>query len=239
MARAAGDLIAEAEAEADASLELRQSWNVAPTSDVPIVLERMLNGAVVRQVHVAKWGLVPTWAKDASVGVRAFNARSETAAEKPTFRNSVRSRRCAVPVDGYYEWRKEPGGTKRPFYIHPTDGSMIFFAGLYSWWKDPAKEPDAADSWLLSVSIVTASSPDPDAPGVLAELATLHDRLPVPMSEQTMAAWLDPGNSDGAVLLDMVRAKAFDAAAEWSLDEVGPAVGNVRNDSPELAVPVG
>lgn len=239
MARAAGDLIAEAEAEADASLELRQSWNVAPTSDVPIVLERMLDGAVVRQVHVAKWGLVPTWAKDASVGVRAFNARSETAAEKPTFRNSVRSRRCAVPVDGYYEWRKEPGGTKRPFFIHPTDGSMIFFAGLYSWWKDPVKEPAAADSWLLSVSIVTAPSPEPDAPGVLAELAALHDRLPVPMSEQTMAAWLKPDNSDGAALLDMVRAKAFDAAAQWSLDEVGSAVGNVRNDSPELAVPVG
>ncbi len=237
MARAAGDLIAEAEAEADDALQLRQSWNVAPTSDVPIVLERLIEGSVVRQVHVAKWGLVPGWAKDASVGVRAFNARSETAAQKPTFKASVKSRRCAVPADGYYEWRKAPDGTKTPFLVHRTDGGLTFFAGLYSWWKDPTKADDAPDRWLLSVSILTVPSPEPEAPGVLGELSLLHDRLPLPLTASAMNAWLRPGPAEPQ-LLDQMCDQASEAAAAWQLDEVGPDVGNVRNDSPNLITPV-
>jgi len=233
MARAVGDLVAELEAEADANLELRTSYNVAPTTDVPIVLERLIDGKVHRQVHVAKWGLVPVWAKDPSVGVRAFNARSETVAEKPTFRAALKARRCGVPVQGYYEWKKSPDGkTKQPYFVHSADGSLITFAGLYEWWKDPAKADGDPDQWLLSCSIVTMASP-PDG-----ELATLHDRLPVPLTKEGLAAWLDPEAPAPAQLLDMVLADAYAVAAHWVLDPVGAAVGNVRNDGPELIAPI-
>ncbi|WP_082634214.1 SOS response-associated peptidase [Arthrobacter alpinus] len=229
IARAVGDLVAELEAEAENSLELRASFNVAPTADVPIVLERLIEGALHRQVHVAKWGLVPGWAKDPAVGVRAFNARSETVLEKPTFRAAVKARRCGVPVQGYYEWKKSPDGlSKQPYFVHSPDGSLIVFAGLYEWWKDPAKPEGAPDQWLLSTTILTMASP---AEG---ELATLHDRLPVPLGTEALAKWLDPENKAPAALLEAALAEAWTLAAEWVLDPVSAAVGNVRNNGPEL-----
>ena len=227
MARAVGDLVAELEAEAEASLELRASYNVAPTTDVPIVLERLIDGALHRQIHVAKWGLVPGWAKDPAVGVRAFNARSETVLEKPTFRAAVKARRCGVPAQGYYEWKKSVDGkSKQPYFVHSADGSLIVFAGLYEWWKDPSKVDGAPDQWLLSTTIVTMASP-PEG-----ELATLHDRLPVPLGKEALAEWLDPENKAPGALLEAAR--AWDLAAQWVLDPVSAAVGNVRNNGPEL-----
>ena len=237
MAKAIGDLVAEAEAEADANLELRQSWNIAPTTDVPIVLERLVDGTVRRQVHVAKWGLVPGWAKDPAVGVRAFNARSETVIEKPTFRSAVKARRCAVPAEGYYDWLAgdTPKAKKRPFYVHPADESLIFFAGLYEWWKDPAKEDGDTGPWLLSTSILTGPSPEADAElPVLQGLHGLHDRLPLPLAKASLAEWLDPENRNADELVEMVRAGAEMVASGWELREVDAAVGNVRNDGPEL-----
>ncbi|MCC3274925.1 MULTISPECIES: SOS response-associated peptidase [unclassified Arthrobacter] len=241
MARAAADLVAEAEAEADANLELRASWNVAPTSDVPVVLERLVDGRRARQVHVARWGLVPGWAKDASVGVRAFNARSETVLEKPTFRDAVAARRCAVPVDGYYEWMAGPGKVRQPFYVSRTDGRPIYFAGLYEWWRDPAKDPGDPDRWLLSTSILTVASPPADsAEPVLRELAGLHDRLPLPLSPEAMTAWLDSAalaGTDTAALLAAATGQAYAAASDWHLRKAHHGVGNVRNDGAYLLQP--
>ena len=239
MARAVGDLVALAEAEADENLELRQSWNVAPTTDVPVVLERLVDDSMSRRIEVARWGLIPSWAKDPSVGVRAFNARSETITEKPTFRAPIKSKRCAVPVDGYYEWLKPdtPKGKKRPFYIHPSDGSMIFFAGLYEWWKDKSSEDE--DAWVLSCSIMTMASPaEDDADPVLAELGRLHDRIPVPLGAEALAEWLNPENKDAAAIVDLATSQAYDVAAQWTLQEVSSAVGNVRNNGPELIEPL-
>ncbi|MNW24633.1 putative SOS response-associated peptidase YedK [compost metagenome] len=227
MAKAIGDLVAEAEAEADANLELRQSWNVAPTTDVPVVLERLIDDELHRQIHVARWGLVPGWAKELAVGVRAFNARSETASTKPTFRSAVKKRRAVVPVEGYYEWKKE-GSKKRPFYVHREDGKLIFFAGLYEWWKDQD------GSWILSTSIMTMDSPSAEEPGVLGELAGLHDRLPIPLGKEMMGRWMNPAEEDGEGLIEQIRAEAFDVASQWTMHEVDTAVGNVRNNSPEL-----
>lgn len=227
MAKAIGDLVAEAEAEADANLELRQSWNVAPTTDVPVVLERLIDDELHRQIHVARWGLVPGWAKELAVGVRAFNARSETASTKPTFRSAVKKRRAVVPVEGYYEWIKE-GSKKRPFYVHREDGKLIFFAGLYEWWKDQD------GSWILSTSIMTMDSPSAEEPGVLGELAGLHDRLPIPLGKEMMGRWMNPAEEDGEGLIEQIRAEAFDVASQWTMHEVDTAVGNVRNNSPEL-----
>lgn len=227
MAKAIGDLVAEAEAEADANLELRQSWNIAPTTDVPVVLERLIDDELHRQIHVARWGLVPGWAKELAVGVRAFNARSETASTKPTFRSAVMKRRAVVPVEGYYEWKKE-GSKKRPFYVHREDGKLIFFAGLYEWWKDQD------GSWILSTSIMTMDSPSAEEPGVLGELAGLHDRLPIPLGKEMMGRWMNPAEEDGEGLIEQIRAEAFDVASQWTMHEVDTAVGNVRNNSPEL-----
>ncbi|NKX50638.1 SOS response-associated peptidase, partial [Arthrobacter deserti] len=209
-----------------------------PTTDVPILLERVIDGEVRRQLHIARWGLVPRWAKDPSVGARAFNARIETVAEKPTFRAALGARRCAVPVDGYYEWKKQGPRTKRPYYVHAADGSPILFAGLYEWWKDPSKEEGDPERWLLSTPVITTAAPPAGSgPPVREELAGLHDRMPAPMDKDTLDAWLDPAAKDGAAPAELVRDRAYHAAAGWVLDPVGPAVGNVRNNSPELITP--
>ncbi|MFP3580391.1 SOS response-associated peptidase [Arthrobacter sp. fls2-241-R2A-200] len=249
MARAVGDLLADFDAELDSEnarkeIALEKSWNVAPTDAVPIVLERLLDDGPKRQLHVAKWGLVPSWAKDAKGGARLINARSETVLEKPSFRKAATARRCAVPADGYYEWKKGEGKSKQPYYVHPGNGAALAFAGLYEWWKDPSAAEDDPGRWLLSMSILTADTPTAESAqtrrsaSVFDELTTLHDRVPLPMSRETMQAWLDPREKDAAGLVEMVRSRAHDAAADWTLDPVGTAVGNVRNNSPELIEPV-
>ena len=129
MARAVGDLLAEFDAELENEMEIPPSWNLAPTDDAPIVLERLIEGATVRQLHIARWGLVPSWAKDPGVGPKMINARSETVLEKPAFRKAVQARRCAVPADGYYEWKQGEGRRKQPYYVHPKEGPGMVFAG--------------------------------------------------------------------------------------------------------------
>ena len=239
MARAVGDLLAEFDAELENEMEIPPSWNLAPTDDAPIVLERLIEGAPVRQLHIARWGLVPSWAKDPGVGPKMINARSETVLEKPAFRKAVQARRCAVPADGYYEWKQGEGRRKQPYYVHPKEGPGMVFAGLYEWWKDPSKGQDDPARWMLSMSIMTADSPPEGAEAtVFGELTALHDRVPLPMSRDTMVAWLDPEVDDAAGLVDLVRSGVKDVAAGWRVDSVGPAVGNVRNNSPELIEPV-
>ena len=261
MARALGDLVAQSGAvEPEEEIERRANWNVAPTTDVAVVLERpgpeadtgttdTAGGAGEhREIHVARWGLVPPWAKDLTVGARAFNARSETVTEKPTFRAAVKARRCAVPAGGYYEWLEPAqdapkGAKKRPFYIHPADGYMIFFAGLYEWWKDPTVAEDDPGRWLLSCTILTGPSPETGTgDDTLDQLASLHDRMPLPMDPDTMDAWLNPEKlaspEEAGTLVDRVRDQANQTATAWTLHEVDPAVGNVRNNGPELVEPL-
>ncbi|WP_432244642.1 SOS response-associated peptidase [Arthrobacter sp. G.S.26] len=243
MARAVGDLLAEFDAELEDEVSIPPSWNVAPTDAVPIVLDRIKGDDAaprqVRQLHVARWGLVPSWAKDPGIGSRMINARSETVLEKPAFRKAVKSRRCAVPADGYYEWKQGTGKAKQPYYVHPGEGRGLVFAGLYEWWKDlsvPAGEPG---QWLLTTSILTADTPPPGSEStVFGKLTALHDRVPLPMSAETMDAWLEPDATDAAGLVDLVRAGVVDVAADWQVDSVGTAVGNVRNNGPELIRPV-
>ncbi|MCD1143699.1 SOS response-associated peptidase [Kocuria sp. LUK] len=263
IARAVGDLVAATGAVPDESLgggdetALRANWNTAPTTDVPIVLERLAgegdDAGRVRELHVARWGLVPGWAKDPAVGAKMFNARSETVLEKPSFRKAVRARRCAVPANGYYEWKKAPGpgrgGRKQPYYVHPADPEeTIWFAGIYEWWRVPeGAEPDSGalqpgrggtGSWLLSCSVLTTDAPEPSAEHpVLTQLHELHDRMPIPLAPEHLDDWLRPGEEEAPQLVDLVRAEASRVAARWVLDPVDPAVGNVRNNSPELVVP--
>lgn len=225
-----------------AARDVLASWNVAPTDGVRIVVDRAPKAEgdvaesdpapeVRREMHLARWGLVPPWAKDLSVGSRMFNARSESIAEKPAFKKPAATKRCLVLADGYYEWQKVavPGQSKPakvPFYIHPTDGAPIAFAGLYSWWRDPAKDDDDPDRWRLSTTIVTAEARD--------GLEAIHDREPAMLTREVAEAWLDPGTTD----LDSVLAMLAEPAPELSWYEVGPAVGNVRNNGAELMQPV-
>jgi putative SOS response-associated peptidase YedK len=239
MARAVGDLLAEFDAEIENEVQIPPSWNVAPTDGAPIVLERLVDGDTVRQLHIARWGLVPSWAKSPVIGPKMINARSESVLEKPAFRKAVQSRRCAVPADGYYATKPGDVRSTQPYHVRPRDGSGMVFAGLYEWWKDPSKDQDDPARWMLSMSIMTADSPPAGAEHtVFGELTALHDRVPLPMSRETMAAWIDPQADDAAGLVDLVRSGVTDVAAGWRVDSVGPAVGNVRNNSPELIEPV-
>ena len=203
--------------EALTELEFAPDFNVAPSKPVPVLWQRPRDEGE-RRLDVARWGLIPSWAKDPSVGVRAFNARIETAAEKPTFRSAFVKRRCVLPADGYYEWRQAPGrGPKQPMYIHAADGAQLAFAGLYERWTD------AEGSELWSASILTGPA--------LGPLAEIHDRMPLTVSRELIEPWLDERVREPdqvRSLLDLAH------APDWLARPVGPAVGNVRNNGPEL-----
>jgi putative SOS response-associated peptidase YedK len=207
--------------DAVAELEFAAHHNLAPTASVPVVWQRAQDEGVVR-LDTARWGLVPAWAKDPGISVRAFNARIETAAEKPMFRSAFVRRRCLLPADGYYEWRKGEGKSKQPMFIHAHDGSPLAFAGIYECWKD------AEGRALWSVAILTG-------PAVGDELASIHDRMPLTVARDRFEPWLDRDLRDTdqvRSLLDLASAPA------WVARPVGPAVGNVRNNGPELIAPV-
>lgn len=205
------------------------SYNIAPTSRVAIVLDSAKTDPPTRRLEPARWGLVPAWAKDLSIGARAFNARSEELEDKPMFRRALEKRRAIVPASGYYEWKKV-GDQKIPHYIHPADGSPLFFAGLYEWWKDPSKPDDDPDKWVLSFTILTRDS--------IGNLGSIHDRMPLFLDVDHADAWLDTATDNVRDVLD-AAIDAAPAVAE-TLDDhvVSKAVGNVRNNYPELLEPV-
>jgi putative SOS response-associated peptidase YedK len=205
------------------------SYNIAPTGSAAIVLDSAKTDPPTRRLEPARWGLVPSWAKDPKIGARAFNARSEEIEDKPMFRGALEKRRAVIPASGYYEW-KQVGDLKVPHYIHPADGSPLFFAGLYEWWKNPALADDDPARWMLSFTILTRDS--------IGRLGSIHDRMPLFMDPDYADAWLDPSTDNVGDILDA----AIDAAPAVAdtLDDhvVSKAVGNVRNDSPELIQPV-
>ncbi len=200
---------------ADDERLLPPSYNVAPMQTVRVIRAR--EGAP--SLDLARWGLVPTWAKDPSIGSRMINARVETIAEKPSFRSAFAKRRCIVPANGYFEWQKHADG-KTPFYIHPADDAPLAFGGLLEAWR-----PSPADEWLITCCIVTTA-----ARGAMADI---HDRQPVMFTEDNWRAWLDPHSGKD----DLFAAVAADAP-DLLWHEVGKAVGNVRNNEPELVAPV-
>ncbi|WP_442575774.1 SOS response-associated peptidase [Microbacterium sp. F51-2R] len=205
------------------------SYNIAPTSQVAIVLDSAKTEPPTRRLEVARWGLVPSWAKDVKIGARAFNARAEELEDKPMFRNALAKRRAVVPASGYYEW-KQVGDQKIPHYIHPADESPMFFAGLYEWWKDASKPDDDPARWVLSFTILTRDS--------IGRLGSIHDRMPLFIDPDHADAWLDPDTDNVRDVLDAAIDAAPAIADELDDHVVSKAVGNVRNDSPELIEPV-
>lgn len=205
------------------------SFNVAPTDPVAVVIESAKTEPPVRRLEAARWGLVPAWAKSPAAGAKAINARSEEASEKPMFRRALQARRAVVPASGYYEWHTLEG-VKTPYYIHPADGGPLLFAGLYEWWKDPAKAADDPSRWLLSFTILTRAA--------VGDLGSIHDRMPLFIDVDHADAWLDPHADNAIDLLGAAVDAAPRVAATLDAYVVDRAVGNVRNDSPVLIEPV-
>lgn len=198
---------------------LEPSYNVAPTNDVYAVL---VDGGV-RHLDAFHWGLVPSWAKDAKIGSRMINARAETLAEKGAFKAAFKRRRCIVPADGFYEWRKDPDAPpkakKQPFFIHRPDGEPYAFAGLWEVWRGPEKDQEP----LRSLTIVTTTTNGP--------MGEVHDRMPVILPEGAWGAWLDRDNQD----LDLLGRLLVPAEAGLiAMHPVSTDVNNVRNDGPQL-----
>ncbi|UOQ57257.1 SOS response-associated peptidase [Leucobacter allii] len=195
------------------------SWNVKPTQPLPIAFTDHKSGDP--RFEYAFWSLVPVWSKELKTRFPTFNARSETASEKASFKASVKSRRCIIPVTGFYEWTG-PKSSRTPHAIFGPD-PILPMAGLYSWWH----EPDAGDDegWHLTATILTRASA-----GILQ---TLHDRMPVFMSDELLADWLDPETEGDKLLLDAVS----EASVPISEHLREYAVKPLRGDGSELIEP--
>lgn len=225
------DLVEEFEVVERPEQVLEPSWNVAPTREVYAVVERAPRGEPeadpVRALRVVRWGLVPSWAKDPSIGSRLINARMETVAEKPAFRRAFAKRRCLLPADGYFEWYGETKGKKQPFFIRPGDGGVLAMAGLYELWRDPTVLGEDADPWLWTCTVLTTSATD--------DLGRIHDRMPLLVERDRYAEWLDPSVDDAEQLTGLLVPAAPGRLTAYP---VSTEVNNVRNDGPQLVDPI-
>jgi len=207
-------------------------YNVAPTKRIFAVLERPAreDQPQARELRVVRWGLVPSWAKEASIGGRMINARAETVAVKPAYRRAFAKRRCILPADGYYEWQPvSDGGKKRkqPYFIYRTDGGALAFAGIYELWRDESVPDDHERAWLWTAAIITTQATD--------DVGQIHDRMPMVITREHWADWLDPANTEpGQLHAAMLPAMAGGLTSH----PVSMAVNTVRNNGPELIKPL-
>jgi len=198
-------------------------YNVTPRREVTVVLNTVEGERVIDRL---RWGLVPRWAKDKAIGDRLINARSETVREKPSFKSAYASRRCIIPVDGFYEWRAIDGQrTKQPVFIHANTGQPIAVAGIWESWRDPADGNDAIAP-LRTCAILTTEAN--------AMIEPIHNRMPVILDEQDWDAWLDASTAMDE--LDALLAPAPDDVVAWH--EVSTAVNNTRNNDSSLMLPL-
>jgi putative SOS response-associated peptidase YedK len=192
-------------------------YNIAPSQKVAAIRQ---NGDGQNRLDFLRWGLIPSWAEDISIGYRLVNARSESVHEKHSFRHAIRYRRCLIPTSGFYEWLHE-GKVKKPLYVHMKDGSPMVFAGLWESWKSPEGEA------VESCTILTTSA------NKLIE--SLHDRMPVILHHQEYDVWLDREISDPEKLKPLYKPYPAD---NMEMYPVSPQVNSPRNDSAELIKPI-
>ncbi len=194
---------------------LDQRYNVAPTTQVPVVLER--DGA--RTLQTMRWGFVPFWAKQVGKGPQPINARVETIDDKRMFASAFRKRRLLLPADGFYEWQAREGSAKKqPWYIHDPDEQPLAFAGIWSTWRDAS-----TDEVVESTCILTR-----DAAGRMTDL---HDRMPVVLPANLWATWLEATEKEAPYLHEVVANAGVPALEARTVTD---RVNNVRNDGPEL-----
>lgn len=198
-------------------------YNIAPTDPVRIVVNRPLRDdqgktapTPTRQLRVASWGLIPSWAKDRKTQGRMFNARVETLATANAFRRAYARRRCLVPADGWYEWQANEGAAKQPMYMTREDGHPVAFAGLYEFWGERGQT-------ITSCTVVTAPS--------AGALTDIHDRMPLVLPRDAWAHWLDPAVDDPS---DLLRTWDEAAGEHLELRPVATLVNKVDNGGPEL-----
>jgi putative SOS response-associated peptidase YedK len=232
------DLVEEFEVDrVDVPKPLEPDYNVAPTEAVYAVFDRISKSEPEappeRRLATLTWGLVPSWAKDRSIGSRLINARVETLAEKPAFRRAFAKRRCLLPADGYYEWystsQQGPRGkpVKQPFFITPSDGGVLAMAGLYEIWRDPAVPAEEPGAFVWSATVITTSAED--------DLGRIHDRMPMLVERAGYDAWLDATVTSPDQLADVLVPAAPGRLRAYP---VSTAVNSVRNNGPELVEPL-
>jgi putative SOS response-associated peptidase YedK len=198
--------------------DLTPNYNVAPTQLTPVV--RLKPEDKTREMVLLKWGLIPSWAKEAAVGNGMINARADTVADKPAFRHAFRNRRCLMVADGFYEWQKT-NGKKQPYFIGMKDESPFAFAGLWERWKDPANGP------VESCALITTDANELVRP--------IHDRMPVILPRDDYAKWLDPEVEDAGKLQELLVPFP---AEEMKTYAVSGLVNKPQNNGPECLAPV-
>jgi len=221
------DLALEYNANNPDSSYLASNWNISPTTTIPFISESK-NGSATRDINLASWGLIPSWAKDSSRQANAINARVETISEKPTFRQAFKSRRCLLPVSGYYEWATELGQyrPKQPFFISNKESKTLAIAGIYEEWINPESNQP-----LTTAAIITRS-----AVGVVAPI---HNRMPVILPRQLWDTWLNPDQLSKSEVEDYLHMldlpKPDEQLRFWPVSD---EVNNARNSGPALAHPI-
>ncbi|MEM1449524.1 MAG: SOS response-associated peptidase [Planctomycetota bacterium] len=202
----------------DGGPEFDARYNAAPSQELPVVVSDGPERA--REARPMRWGLVPSWAKDSKIGYRTINARSETAAEKPSFRAALKRRRCLVPASWFYEWKRD-GDQKIPFRIRRTDERPLAFAGLWEHWKGSQNEPART-----SFTILTTAAND--------DIGELHDRMPCLIEPDDFERWLTPEVEDAEATKRLLEPAP---AGRLTLDRVSTRLNNVRNEGVALLTP--
>lgn len=192
-------------------------YNIAPTQDVVAVCQ---NGDGYRHVKTFRWGLIPQWAKDLSAGAKMINARSETVADKPSFRQPIRYHRCLIPASGFFEWLRQADGSKQPFYIQRKDGELLAMAGIWDTWKESGQV-------IESCSILTTAANN--------LVAKLHDRMPVLLSPTEYDQWLDRNITDPQQLMGMYTPYPSEPL---QATPISPLINNARHDGPDCLEPL-
>jgi putative SOS response-associated peptidase YedK len=194
------------------------SYNIAPTQLAPVIRQHPKEPR--RDLSLIRWGLIPSWSKDASGAARMINARSETVHSLPSFRDAIKLRRCLIPADGFYEW-KRTGVGKQPYCFEVNDGDLFAFAGLWDRWRD------AGGQWIRSFSVLTTTAN--------SLTSAVHDRMPVILNKNDYDRWLDPGMTKVEAVSELLT--PFDGRLMRSFP-VSPRINQVANDDEACSVPV-
>lgn len=199
------------------NIPLSTRYNISPTQNLPTVVINQDQ----RELTLMRWGLIPSWAKDASIGYKMINARGETVAQKPSFKRPFKDRRCLVLADGFYEWKRTDKKNKIPYHFVLKSREPFAFAGLWDEWKSPEGEP------ILSFSLITI--------GANELMGQIHDRMPVILHEEDEARWLDPLLKDTDKLNELLKPYPSDLMEAY---EVSTIVNSAKHDSPDCIKPV-
>lgn len=197
--------------------ELRDHYNVAPSQNMPVII----NDGSQNLIQIMRWGLLPTWAKDEKTGYKMINAREETLASKPIFKNLLPHNRCLIPASGFFEWQRSLG-PKVPYFIHLKNESLFAFAGLYSEWKNPATA-----NIISSYTIITTAAIKP--------ISNIHERMPYIIARSTEDDWLNADESEPETALRKIELVAPEKIAMYP---VSPLVNKPSNDTPAILGPV-